>query len=493
MRMLKWIGVTFGCALVVACGASGASSTGFSNDDAGGGEPVDEAGVSGPVDSGKAPSKPVDAGATNSGVVIDAGPSGNPVGFPCAHPTDCTSGLCEPVVAGSGSVCISTCATQADCTDNFFCDPISGADAGAGGYCVPHSPSHCAVCGVDDDCGSLSEVCGVAAGDTAKACHIDCTLAPAAGSTSACPPEYNCVSTTIDGNARKLCMPKAPITNCTDALGGYCDRISTPQACARTDAQAGICVGYRDCSASSNRYGSCGASSPVCKACGVSNPTGCTENLCTNAAQSVNNCGTCGNSCAGQGQVGDIVTCATSTSPASCTFACSGENYDVNNSPADGCEASDPVNGNHASNTPSGAGSYPCDDGSSNPNISGHLPSDLRGARTSPAVAGFDSTSGSAPDWYSIGANGGTFCVNDITMTLQMSGSSHPACYHMHVTTDKHTYDCDTNASGTCSAGSGSSGQYNGGTNIIIVVSKSDALGCAATDDNPTYTVTGHL
>ena len=192
MSWLKWIGVGVGSVVIAACGASGGSATGFSDSDAGdgdldaGGGLVTDSGGSKPADSGSAV-KPPDAGVD---AAIDAGPSGNPVGFPCAKPTDCESGLCEPVVAGATSVCVSTCTAQADCTDNFFCDPLT---AGASsGYCVPHSPAHCAICTDNSDCGSLSEVCGIATGDTANACHIDCSLAPIAGTTAACPSDYAC-------------------------------------------------------------------------------------------------------------------------------------------------------------------------------------------------------------------------------------------------------------------------------------------------------------
>lgn len=490
MSYAKWIGAAFGIAFVAACGASGTSETGFTADAGSGGGEVDSGGIvvdsgSGVVDSGVV--APKDSGVD---AAIDSGPTGNPVGFPCGGDSDCTSGLCKPVVAGSGSVCVSTCTKQADCSDNFFCDPLTAGSTD--GYCVPHSPAHCAVCGSNSDCGSLSEVCGVAAGDNAAACHIDCSLAPTAGTNAACPPEYNCVATTVDGAARQVCMPKAPITKCVDALGGYCDRISTPQACARTDATAGTCVGYRACSAASNRYGNCDASAPSCKMCGVSDPTGCTENLCSNAAQDVNNCGTCGHVCPGLGQPSDNVTCSTSSSPASCTFSCQGEHYDVDNNPANGCEVADPVTGNHAQDgTAAYVGSLSCHDGSSNPNISGQIPSDLRGARTNPSVSGFDSITDSAPDWYRIDASGGA-CYDDFSLTLQMSGSSHAACYVLTIVTNKETRTCQTDGTGSCNVNDGS-GSYSDGSTIYISVVKSSGAGCTGIDDNPSYTVTGHL
>jgi hypothetical protein len=494
MKSAKMFGAALGFislgALAMACGASGGSTTGFI-EDAGGGDLdadtfVTDSG-SGAVDSGKI-TKPADAG-FDSGLVIDAGPTGNPVGFPCAAPTDCESRLCAPVIAGAGPVCVSTCTTQSDCTDNFFCDPFApGSDAGTGGYCVPHSPSHCAICTDNSDCGSLSEVCGIAAGDTAKACHIDCSLAPTAGTNSACPSDYTCEATTIDGVARQLCMPKSPITNCVDAVGGFCDRISTPQTCDRTNS-AGICVGSRTCDASDNRYTSCDAAAPACRNCTMTNPVGCTENLCSNAAIDTSNCGSCNNVCPGLGKANDNVTCDTTGSSPACTFSCQGENYDVNNSTSDGCEIADSPTGNHVSTTPASGGSLPCSDGSSNPNLHGEIVSDKR-VHTDPTVAGFDATTGSAPDFFSIDATGGDFCEDDISILFTVTGSSNAACYTVIVTSNKNSDSCTPSAAtGSCSFSHGS-GWYSDGTNITFEVEKTCS---SSVDEVATYAITGHL
>lgn len=492
MKSAKWFGATLGFfslgALAIACGASGASTTAFV-EDAGGGDLdadtlVTDSGTT-IVDSGKTV-KPTDAG-SDSGIIIDAGPAGNPVGFPCAAPTDCESRLCAPVIAGaSTSVCVSTCATQADCTDNFFCDPLP-ADAGTGGYCVPHSPSHCAICDTNSDCGSLSEVCGIAAGDTAKACHIDCTLAPTAGTNSACPTDYTCEATTIDGVDRQLCMPKSPITNCVDANGGFCDRVSTPQTCDRSNS-AGICIGSRTCSSATNRYSSCDAAAPACRSCSTLNPVGCTENLCSNAAIDTSNCGTCGNICPGLGKSNDNVTCDSTSGTPTCTFSCEGENYDVNKSLTDGCEATDSPTGNHVSTTPSGTTTLPCSDGSSNPNLSGEIVSDQR-VHTNPTIAGFDTATGSAPDYMKIHASGGDLCEDDINITFTVTGSSNPACYTVTVTSNKNSDSCTPSAAGNCNFSHGS-GWYSDGTDILFEVEKTCS---SSVDEVASYTIQGHL
>ncbi|HEX7666162.1 MAG TPA: hypothetical protein VF407_16660, partial [Polyangiaceae bacterium] len=355
------------------------------------------------------------------------------------------------------------------------------------GYCVPHSPAHCEVCSDNSDCGSLSEVCGVANGDTQKACHIDCTLAPTAGSTSACPSDYTCQATTVDGASRMICMPKSPITKCADANGGFCDRVSTNQACARIDATAGTCVGFRTCSSASNRYSSCSASSPSCKMCGASDPTGCTENLCANAARDINNCGTCGNSCPGQGQTSDNVACDTTAAP-TCKFSCQGEHYDSNNSAGDGCEVADSPTGNHDTTNAAYVGSYGCDDDDSKQNTAGNLPSDSR-VHELPAITGFDAASGSAPDWLRIRANGGALCVNDADIILDMSGSGFPTCYKLTVVTNKSTKTCTTDSSGHCEIKQGSS-SYSGDTDIYVGITKTCS---SASRDAASYKITGHL
>jgi hypothetical protein len=472
----------------MACGASGTSAPGFSDEDAGSGVAdaqtfATDSGGSTPVDSGKSTPIPTPDSGVDSG--IDAGPTGNPVGFPCAKPADCESGLCEPVIAGAGSVCVSTCASQSDCTDNFFCDPITAGSAA--GYCVPHSPTHCAICTDNSDCGSLSEVCGIATGDTAKACHVDCSLAPIAGTTAACPSDYACESTLVDGVTRQVCMPKAPITNCVDAVGGFCDRVSTPQTCDRTNS-AGICVGERTCSSGTNRYSSCDAAAPACRNCTTLNPVGCTENLCSNAAIDVDNCGTCGNICPGLGKANDNVTCDTTGSSPACTFSCQGENYDVNNSTTDGCETADSPTGNHVSTTPASGGSLPCNDGSSNPNLKGEIVSDKR-VHMDPTVAGFDATSGSAPDFFQIDATGGDFCEDDISITFTVTGSSNPTCYKVIVTSNKNSDNCTANAAGTCSFSHGS-GWYSDGTDILFEVEKTCST---SVSEVASYTITGHL
>jgi hypothetical protein len=321
-----------------------------------------------------------------------------------------------------------------------------------------------------------------------KACHIDCSIA----GNAACPPDYACVTTTLNGTSALVCRPNAGL-GCLDALGGFCDRVATPQQCTRTNV-AGTCAGQRPCLSGSARYGSCAAAAPAYKAnCTDTDPAGCTTSYSPSATAGPANCGTCGTVCPGYLQSNVNVGCNQPT----CTFSCKGESYDVNNSPANGCEVTDPTTGNHSTNTATSLGDIACYDGSSNPDISGRLPSDSR-THENPSVSGFIGATGSAPDYYRIHAVGEASpinpCVDNIDLTLQMSGSSVPTCYHLHIDTDKGSYDCDTDGTGKCQIIPGGSGNYTDGTTISVIVSKRNVAGCqAANRDDPSYTVTGHL
>jgi len=205
-------------------------------------------------------------------------------------------------------------------------------------------------------------------------------------------------------------------------------------------------------------------------------------NGCETGLNTVLNCGACSHVCPGYQQPNDNVTCQNN----GCTFSCQGEHYDVNGDPSDGCETADSATGNHTQATAAAQGDVTCSDAPL-PVISGTLPSDAR-VHEAPAVVGFDVASGSAPDWYSINATGG-LCQNDIVATLQMTGSSHPDCYHLTAITNNATYGAQTNGSGTATINQ-TNGQYSDGTTVLFEVSKT----CGTTvTEAPTYTITYHL
>jgi hypothetical protein len=192
--------------------------------------------------------------------------------------------------------------------------------------------------------------------------------------------------------------------------------------------------------------------------------------------------------CPGYQKPNDNVTCGGGTT---CTFSCQGENYDVNANPADGCEVQDATTGNHTQATASNQGSISCFDGNGmTVNLAGAMISDAR-VHENAAITGFSASAGAAPDFFTVHATGGV-CINDIALTLQVTGSSMPTCYKLTVVTNPATVTRtqQTGASGAATITAGS-GAYSDGTDIAVVVEKTCSAATLA--ENVTYTVKGHL
>lgn len=488
MGWVKRVGALgVGLSMIVACAASGDGSERTAFEEGDGGDASTTGTIVGDGSTTNPPPGTADDASTGTtdaaaDAPIDVAPGGNPVGFPCAKPSDCQSGDCKNVLAGSStSVCVKPCTAQADCPDNFFCDPSTpGATTGS---CVPRSPAHCKTCSTNAECGALSETCGVADGDTVKACHVDCTI----GGQAACPADYTCEATTLDGVAAKVCRPAGGLS-CLDSLGGFCDRVATPQTCTRKNT-AGTCVGQRTCLAASTRFSTCGAPAPVCKmTCSTTDPAGCTTSYCTEATSGPQNCGTCGNVCPGYGQTSANVACNQPT----CSFSCKGEKYDVDDNKGNGCEVAETTTGNHGKNTAVDLGDHGCKDGDTL-TFSGRIPSDSQ--VHDPAIDGFDAATGSAPDYFKVRGTGSAFCVNNIDYTLTVTGSSFKGCYTLSIETNKNTYSCNTDpTTGSCRINPSGSSQYDDDTTVSFVISKRNVAGClAAQRDNPSYSVSGHF
>ena len=256
-----------------ATGGAGGALVGGSAGTGGAVEPEaqPEAGPDGEADSG--PEAGADAADEQQ---PEAGCTGlcMAAGKPCTADAECASLLCKPVLLGStdNKVCVVPCTQQSECDvfgEKLFCEPVTALSSH--GYCVPQSPAHCLSCSTDADCGSLGEACLQAPGDQTKACHVDCSIAGAA----ACPSDYSCVDLQVNGAARKMCRPNVPF--CLDANGGFCDRVTAPQACIRTNS-VGMCVGQRTCLAGPERFTACNALAPACKqTCSTQNQAGCDE------------------------------------------------------------------------------------------------------------------------------------------------------------------------------------------------------------------------
>ncbi|HEX4825255.1 MAG TPA: hypothetical protein VFV19_13195 [Candidatus Polarisedimenticolaceae bacterium] len=282
--------------------------------------------------------------------------------------------------------------------------------------------------------------------------------------------------------------------SCSSSAGAAC---SISASC-----EGGYCCGTTcaDVTSDANNCGACGqpcltnagTASNVCLG-GACSAT-CNQGFCdVDANQSdgcelpsiVTSCGACGFVCPGYGQPADNVTCDASLS---CTFSCQGENYDVDVNPSDGCEALDSPTGNHIQGNAVSQGSKSCNDGDTF-SFGGKIINDTRNHLT-PAVTGFDPVSGSAPDWMSLSATGGFTCIDDLSITLTMTGANQPACYKLTVITNSHTYSCQTNVAGTCIITQGS-GSYSDNTTVLFQVSRT----CAAATGQQSlpYTISGHL
>ena len=221
---------------------------------------------------------------------------------------------------------------------------------------------------------------------------------------------------------------------------------------------------------------------------GQTTPTGCTTEADCNAFATAT--GVSGVSCAS----------------GACAITCNGDNYDVNGVVSDGCEVADicPSNNgtqfcpidDHTTSTATSLGSYDADDSDSTQDITGLVPSDAR--VHSPQPAGFDVTSGGAPDYFTILGTGSCgselICENDANFTIQMSApTAQTACYVMHLITDKSgDRSCPTGTDGSCSI-TNQSGSYSDGSTITIYVEKADTCTAAGFPDDAKYEITGHL
>jgi hypothetical protein len=199
-----------------------------------------------------------------------------------------------------------------------------------------------------------------------------------------------------------------------------------------------------------------------------------------NLSSDANNCGACGNVCPGT-QTSNDNLCTNGA----CSFSCQGENYDVDGDPANGCEVTAWPQGNHSKDATLSGGWVSICNGTFN--FSGQMPSDAR-LHWNPSVAGFDTASGTAPAWYSVGAQGSPFCQDDLFATLQLQGSMFPSCYKLTAITDKNTYLCQTDATGSCTLNYLSA--FDDNTTIYFEVQKTCST---ASNDDASYTLSGTL
>ncbi len=205
----------------------------------------------------------------------------------------------------------------------------------------------------------------------------------------------------------------------------------------------------------------------------------------------VDNCGVCGNACPGQDAAASNASCGGEAGAPTCEFTCQGEHYDIDQDASDGCEKVDAPIQNHVVATATDLGSVDCNDGDSAQNLSGIMPSDSR-EHVNPTISGFDSATGSAPDYWTIIGTGSGVCENDLNLTLTVTGSSKPTYYMLNATASSAghgPYSCAITSGTSCSISNGS-GSYGSGDTIVWWVSHTCSV---VTPEAPSYTITGHL
>ena len=196
---------------------------------------------------------------------------------------------------------------------------------------------------------------------------------------------------------------------------------------------------------------------------------GCEDDLLTD----VNNCGQVGRPAGSVFPNAVAVAAWGCASGAPVIEACQGENYDVNNAAADGCERLQTL----AAHTQAAAhdlGSLPCDDGTSSSSVAGNLYSDSQSH--TPPISAFDGVVGSAPAWYHVHAAGGAFCINDYQVTFTTSGgSTASSCYRLTLQTNVRT-DAVNVTGNDAATMVGGSGSYSDGSEVFFKVEKTCAL-----------------
>jgi hypothetical protein len=174
-----------------------------------------------------------------------------------------------------------------------------------------------------------------------------------------------------------------------------------------------------------------------------------------------------------------------------CVLTCDATDYDVDGDPTNGCEVPDPTD-DHVQASAVDLGSAGCNDGSSAQNLFGTLASDH--AAHNPEPAGFDSVTGSAPDYFKIKGTGG-LCTDDANFELQMQlPAKQMGCYELHLLTDKNNggQSCQTDLSGHCSITNGTA-SYSDNSELFLWVVKLPTCTADKFPDDGAYNITGHL
>lgn len=147
----------------------------------------------------------------------------------------------------------------------------------------------------------------------------------------------------------------------------------------------------------------------------TSNPNVCTP------LNTVDNCGFCGIVCPGDTATSDPV-CLSGPGGRACAITCVADNFDVDGSAANGCEAKNVL-------AATGRGGKTCGTSGQADTITGTIVSDNR--VHSPAPANFNAATGAIPHVYTAVARAGALCTGTAAVQVSTSGGSAATCYRV--------------------------------------------------------------
>ncbi len=345
----------------------------------------------------------------------DGNSSSSSIGKPCMSDSNCGSGRCIPAEGGAG-ICTSSC-TTGECPDGYFCANITSAEETPAPLCYPISQSGvCKRCSSDQDCRPYGARC-LEVEDQGRRCVMDCSI-------DTCPDGFKC--STLEGH--EVCLPVGTAVDCD--CNAFKEGVKL--SCENSN-EYGTCHGVAECLGKAG-WGPCTAPDPIPEICdGKDN--NCDGDIDEGVLNTPDNCGSCGNTCPGEGIPGTTRTCNNGQCGLQCLNA-QGDGftdfYDANGDLKDGCECVDDTIAPHSiEDTVSLGVLTSCD---FKRQITGlKIPVDVV---TGPAPA----------DYYQFNYDNVWNCLEELGVELEVKSSSlpHELCVSSANNTDESTWKCIT-------------------------------------------------
>lgn len=369
----------------------------------------------------------------------------------CPAGSTCAAGRCQARVCTPNAVeCASTTARR-------VCNTDGSAWITTACPAAPNAAGRCAATVCATACNAGFADCNGVASD---GCEVDTRTSPAhcGACGSACGAGASC--------SAGACGCAAGTTRCSGRCVDLQTDASNCGGCALVCPSGATCIGG------------------TCSSLGCGGLTLC-GGTCVDTRTSLSHCGGCGLACATSGASTASIACLASA----CAMTCNGSNYDVDGLTTNGCEVADDTLAGHTQATATARGSQSCSDSTTGTITGGRIVSD--GRTHLPAPDGFSSATGSAPDWYSVQATGGSLCANNYSVTITTSGGSPTdACYRVTFITNRTTVSMTVSGSGGNTMSSGALGLYDDNTTVYFRVEKTCP---AATRENVSYTLSYSL